>query len=270
MKNKIINIFNPQRLGLLLKRDAYSGYRGTLIAMGAVFGIMMLTSLLSAWVKGNPFLYQGFFPALLFVGGFIVTSLSFRELHQNGRSYLYLTLPGSHLEKFISKLLVTSVGYAAGTLLYLTVVSALCEGLNHLIFGRGNGLFNPFNREVLLAAAAYLVVQSVFIVGSTYFRKMAFLKTVLALNIITIAFGILGGVFGWILFKPYIEMARANPEYVTLLEQYFKQCDLSRIFENRIIPAGLGFFRAMQIIFWALLAPAGWLISYFRLSETEV
>ena len=270
MKAKIIDLFNPKRFGLLIKRDALTGYRGTLISMGAGFGVILLMSIISAWQNGEPDLYQGLFGVILFLGGFIVTSLSFREIHQNGRSYLYLTLPGSHLEKFVSKLLISSVGYAAAALAYTMAASLLSEGINLLIFGRGNGLFRPFEREIFITIAAYLVAQSFFLVGSVYFRKLSFLKTVLAVNVIAIAFGILGGVFGWFLFRPYIEMGRMNPEYFRALEQYAETFNFADAFEMRIKPWGMVMYRTCQVIFWGLLAPTCWIISYFRLSEKEV
>ena len=106
-----IGTFSPQRLWLLIKRDITIGYRGTLIAAAAVGGFVLLFSLLSAIDTRNDPYYYGMYAALLFLGGYIVTSLAFREVHREESGTFYLTLPGSALEKYLSKLLVTSVGY---------------------------------------------------------------------------------------------------------------------------------------------------------------
>ncbi len=112
-----------RRFGRLLLRELAHGYRGLLIAMAAVAGGVIVISAigaLAASAGGAPVGtvigdgYFGFFQALLFLGGFIVTSLAFREVWQNGSGLAYLMLPGSLFEKFLVKLLMTSVGFAAG------------------------------------------------------------------------------------------------------------------------------------------------------------
>ena len=150
-----MNNFSVRRLGLLLRRDFSVGYKSVFIAMAAVGGFVILVSVLSALVrKFGPIHFQLYLP-LLFLGGFIVTSLIFKELHLNGQGVFYMTLPGSNLEKFLSKLLVTSLGYAFGSLFFYTAVSSAAEGINRVIFGYGHAFFNPFTRQVLLFPVAW-------------------------------------------------------------------------------------------------------------------
>ena len=258
--------FQPRRLWLLLKRDLMNGYKGLLIAMASVGGAVILISMLKTWTRSSDPFYTGFFGALLFIGGYIVTSLAFRELHQNGRGYLYLTLPGSLLEKLTSKLLITSLGYALGCLVFMSAVSGLSEGINRLIFDRGHALFNPFSRDILFATAFYLVTQSVFLLGSVCFRKLALLKTVLALNITLIAFSAVIGLFAWLISLGLLDRGIPKPEVMAL----FKDIQFEMNFSIIMAPAAEGFLVALRIIFWGLLAPAAWTISYLRLGETEV
>ncbi|MBA7631926.1 hypothetical protein ES703_39463 [subsurface metagenome] len=265
-KRNIKGIFSLRRFVLLLKRDFSSGYRSVLIAMAAVAGFAILVSVLSMLRRSNGEFHLSLYTNLLFIGGFIVTSLAFKELHQNERSYFYLTLPGSRLEKFASKLLVTSLGYAVGTLFFYTAVAALSEGINKLIFGYGHPFFNPFRLEVLLRVAVYLVTQSIFLVGSTYYRKMAFLKTSLVTILLIIGFGIVGFLTLYLMFRGHFHDVYLDPRIRAVLDELNRsgrlEVDLRAVAE--------GFLLALKILFWAVMAPVCWVIGYLRLSETEV
>ena len=113
-----------RRLGLLLRRDFSAGYKSVIIAMAAVGGVVFLVTVVTAFGRQLGGMHRSLYLPLLFIGGYIVTSLTFKELHLNGQSVFYLALPGSSLEKFVSKLMVTSVGYAFGSLFFYTAVSA--------------------------------------------------------------------------------------------------------------------------------------------------
>jgi hypothetical protein len=256
--------FSIRRLGLLLRRDFSVGYRSVFIAMAAVGGFVILASLLSALGgQTGPIHFRMYF-LLLFLGGYIVTSMIFKELHTGSQNLVYLTLPGSSLEKYASKLLVSSLGYAAGSLLFYTAVSAASEGLNRLIFDRGHELFNPFTRPVLLAVAVYLVTQAVFLVGSVYFRKLAFIKTNLVLGLygLTVVFVVMLAV--WILFRAYAAGTHFD------LQPYFQRLGGSGELQAELKPVAEKFLLAARVIFWAVTAPLCWIIGYLRLRETEV
>jgi hypothetical protein len=257
--------FSPRRLWLLLRRDFSNGYRAVLIAMAAVGGLVLLLTVVSSLGRVQPFRHASLFIQVLFVGGIVISSLSLREIHQDGQSILYLTLPGTSLEKFLSKLLVSSVGYALGALIYYTAVSSAGEGLNRLLIGAGHPFFNPFARNVLLATVTYLVVQSVFLAGSAFFRRLAFLKTALFLILFGIGLSIIIGVamrflladFGW-------RGGTLN------LGPYFGQLQQGGPAEAALLPLFKGFLLALKILFWGFLAPVCWLAGYLRLAETEV
>jgi hypothetical protein len=257
-------VLDLRRLALLLRRDFSGGYRGVIIAMAAVGGFILLSSLVSALSRELSPMHPTLYAQLLFIGGFIVTSLAFKELHLNAQSVFYLTLPGSALEKFLSKLLVTSLGYAAGSLLFYTGVSAAAEAINRLIFGYGHPFFNPFDRNILLAVAVYLVSQSVFLVGSVYFRRLAFIKTSLYIVLFGIVLSVVAGLAVWLIFRDYAEGRHI------LFEPYLNQLKMNGDMQSVLQPLAEGFARAAKIVFWAAVAPVGWIIGYLRLRETEV
>jgi hypothetical protein len=256
--------FSLRRLVMLLRRDFISGYKSVFIAMAAVGGFVILVSVVSAFGRELGPIHEPMYYPLLFLGGYIVTSLTFKELHLNGQSVFYLTLPGSSLEKYLSKLLVTSAGYAFGSLFFYTAVSSAAEGINRLIFGYGHPFFNPFERTALIAMAVYLVTQAVFLVGSVYFRKLAFIKTNLYIWLFGIVVVILVAVIGWLIFRDYAVGNRIE------LDPYFQRLGESGELQTVLGPMAEKFWHVARVLFWGVMAPVCWLISYLRLRETEV
>ena len=259
-----MNTFSFRRLGLLLRRDASTGYKSVFIAMAAVGGFVLLVSVVSVLGRELGPIHAPMYYPLLFLGGYIVTSLTFKELHMNGRGVFYLTLPGSALEKFLSKLLVTSLVYAFGSLFFYTAVSSAAEGINRLVFGYGHPFFNPFTRTTLTVIAVYIVTQAVFLVGSIYFRKLAFIKTNLYLWLFAIAVVIIIALIGWAIFRDYAIGQRIN------LDPYFQRIGESGQLQTVLGPLADKFLQAAKVLFWGLMAPVCWVISYLRLRETEV
>ena len=82
-----------------------------------------------------------------------------------------------------------------------TIQAAVSELINRAVFGFGHSLFNPFRRDVLTLVLVYLVLQGVFLVGSVYFRKLAFVKTSLFMMGVVVGLAVvLGAVTGAILW----------------------------------------------------------------------
>jgi len=262
--------FKPRRFAQLVLRDLASGYRSMLVAMAAVAGTVIMISALTVLglktagsVTGVWNFHTNLFNNLLFLGGFIVTSLAFREARQNGGGIFYLTLPASSLEKFASKLLTTSVGYALGSTVFYTAVAAASEGINRLIFGFGNPFFNPFDLRVLEAIGYYLVAQSVFLLGSVWWRKTAFLKTWGSLMAVAFGVALVGWVAIRIAFARYLHGPEVDLGTIPGLGALMLQAQSGH---GLLVDIG----RVLRIVFLAGTAPVCWLIGWLRLREIEV
>jgi hypothetical protein len=262
--------FKPRRFAQLLLRDLAGGYRSMLVAMAAVGGSVILLSALTVLgmslgsSRAGAWSYHyNLYNSLLFLGGFIVSSLAFREIRQNGGGIFYLTLPASAIEKYASKLLATSVGYALGSVVFYTAVAAASEGINRLIFGFGNAFFNPFDRSILEALGYYLVAQSVFLLGSIWWRKSAFLKTwgllmAVAVGVAVLMYFTARIAFGWNATEVHDNWLLI-PGWQRLMEQttagYGPLVEIGRI---------------LRIVFLAGTAPVCWIIGWLRLRDIEV
>ncbi len=273
--------WNPRRFGQLLLRELVSGYRGLLIAMAAVGGSLVLITALSAIgiaVGGAPArastgFYFGFYQNLLLLGGFIVTSLAFREVWSNGGGIFYLTIPGSLFEKFVSKLLVTSVGFAVGSTIFFTAAAAVAEGVSYLIAGGGHGFFNPLVPEVLRLMVIYLVTQSLFLVGSIWFRRLAFIKTALWAALFALAAGIVAVIAIRVGLAPHFAWHTVTAGHVQIGGWSLNLANeqLVALFAPGTRGyAGLETFATIGRVAFYLMAPVCWIAAYFRLAEAEV
>jgi hypothetical protein len=268
--NGIERLFSVRRLFLLLRRDFAHGYQAVLIAMAAVGGSLLVLSFLSMLGRPGQEFYSPFYAGLLFLGGFLYTSGAFREMHAQGSGAFYLTLPGTTLEKLLSKLLVTSVGYTAAVLVFVTGMSALSEILNRALFSTGHSLFNPLSPVTLKMAAWYLVLQSAYLLGSVWFRKVVFLKTLLAEIVVGIGVAIAAVVIFRVAFGGIVAGGHLRPE----VSQFFSLEDGSFSLNGHAVDSltriAQVFSTIARVLLWGAFAPVCWVAAYFRLRETEV
>jgi len=256
---KTDNVFNIRRFWLLLKNDILSNYRSFLISVGAVFGVLLLINVSSVGSADEWNFHEVFFPLTLFIGGFIATSRAFNDLHHKQKSYAYVTLPASRFEKLLSKLLVTTIGYTLATAMLYYLFSVIAIVVTLPFFSMHHAAFNPFDPLILKIVAIYLITQSVFLFGALYFKSYNFIKTILTLygiNILLALFSLLVAriCFGNLFAHPPMDfMAFESLRFQAFLA---KSGDILLI--------------VVKVIFWGLMAPFFWILSYLRLSETEV
>ncbi len=264
-----------RRIGNLLIKDLVEDYRSIAIALGAITGVLLLNYLLSGidgggsnravelfgGGGGNTPLLLTYFALTLFIGGFIITSRAFTELHTKSRNHDWLMLPASPIEKFLSRLLLSSLGVGLGSIIYFFLFSLLGSGITAIVFGRAYPLFNPADGTVWLMVLHYIVLQSLFFAGAVYFKKAHFIKTVLVLTAFVFVVALLlAGVARIVFWREFSHLTAGGN---------FANLDFSPI-ELRLKSAGQVVSVVSQIVYWALLAPVFWVFSYFRLSEAEV
>ena len=238
---------NPKRLWFLIRNDVLFFYRSTLISVGTVTAVLLLFFLVSTASGRQSGTYLSIFGLILFFGGFLFTSSSFSDLHDKHKCTLFLTLPGSNLEKFLGKLILTSVGYAVGVLVFFYLFTLLVSGLNLLLFKRSLTPFNPFQVAVFEYIGAYLVTQSIFLLGAIFFKTRAFIKTVLSISGFFLALTVFTFFVLWIFYKDLFTGR------VVIETFHFESIAHSRHMIATIV----------QILFWVVLAPFFWLVGYY-------
>lgn len=244
------NNFSINRLHHFVLRQLTLNTYPALIAYGAVFGLLLIISLLTAYFNaGHIDNLKGLYLTVFMAGGFIFTSMIFSEMHTPQKSYAYLTLPVSASEKLIGSWLLSSPVF-----IVVFSVSIFIIGLiSGAVANRPQFSMELFDHDYFIVVAVYLVTQTIFFLGAVYFRKNNFLKTLLALFALAAVLSAYSGLIFWILFGNNMEGMNENVSFGT-----FK--GTIEFLAEQVIP----------FIFWYLLGPFMLVVSYFRLKERQV
>ena len=256
------NHFSPRRFLLLFKRDLIQGYKVLLITSAAVIGTLLLILLLSSAGKTGEDFHEGLFLPLLWLGGLIFTSLCFKESHSVNQIHQWLMTPASPLEKFMEKLLLSTVFYVLALLAGFFLATCLNSLIYLMIFKQTVPLFNPAQSWLWFNIGHYMIIQSIFFLGAVWFRKYNFVKTVLSLNVVQILLAMaVGGIAALAYWGPIKEAAGGNAHFFVQGGQI--------IFQNfhRLNPFLL---TVLKFIYFGLIAPFFWFLSWLRMREIEV
>ncbi len=184
-----VSRFSLSRFKLVLKRYMVLNQRTWIIGFLSVGGFLLLISILP-YISDMINLTGGGFSsirdtAIFFyvLGGLLLTSMIFNEIHTPNSAFQFLTLPATTFEKLASVWFATTIVYtlaAISGIFVLSVIYETVEGINLGIWSRFS-LFNPFQPQILSTILSYLFYQSIFLLGAVYFRKNNFLKTFLVI-----------------------------------------------------------------------------------------
>jgi hypothetical protein len=191
---------------------------------------------------------------VLLYTGRIFGNLAHKESAQH-----YLMIPASTSEKLIVNLFLSHIYYVllllvflvSGILLRAFILSPFCETFNCFSFLDAKKSMFSFSSYV-----SFLSFQSILAFGSVYFRKNAFIKTLLSI-----------AAFFFFLVMLVIFIFRLNPDSLTPLMDEFKVMQESFMI-NRMLNYKTSF--CISTIIYIVITCFFWMLSYFRLRETEV
>ena len=251
--------FNINRLGLLLKRFFTENKQRELTFWGITTVVFLVMHL--AGPQEKSIAVQIF----LFISGFIFAARMFKVFDYTPGGMHYLLIPATHLEKIITAILLTTfyffimllITYVIGTTLGITIGN-LYWGTNNplhfeLLQSAGNySIYGQSDMSLLNTFITFAGVQSVFMLGSIYFKGNAVGKTMLVIIVISFALGLIE---------------------VLLLKVTFGTYHLNGQSFNLTVPPGENLFPDLKIVVDILkyaLIPFFWIVSYFRLTEKQV
>jgi hypothetical protein len=231
----------------------YRSRKAILMTFVITFGLLF-TGLILETVFGYKKVFESHpssYAFALLVGGFILSSLTFNDLGNSLRRYNYLILPASTLEKFLSMWFLTCICWIVVFTITFIVYSLIANTIGHLLFRNMTYLaFVPLGRVPLGAIKFYIVLQGIFLIGAVNFRGYVFPKTILTL----LLFGLVCGI---IFYCVMTGLFHSDSE---ILAEYKP-------------PKGTAGYQLWQVIiwlFWWVLPPLCWVITYLGLKEQEV
>jgi len=231
----------------------------------------------------------------LFLCGCLYGSTLFAELGSKTRGLNFLVVPASHLEK-----LVCTLFYAV--LVFFVCYTAIFYGVDILLVKASNAVgynywvkhhlpgntfapqqvFNVFaspnqrpNEQdfMLYFLFAYFVLQAAFILGSVYFTRFNFIKTVIACLLIAMAMTFIAGKLIAPILPPgsYYHGINSYQVYTT---KNAASGDGIMIYSDAVTDKLVTLPEWISPVLLFLLqyafAPLFWLATYFRLKEKEI
>lgn len=238
------NTFSLQRQQQVMFRQFSLQKSRILLYVAGIFGIYLLINLAFAFTQPASIggAIDGFKP-ILWIGGFVFTSQIFNELNSRQQSYALLTLPASPLEKLLAAWFISGPVLA----LLVSLGCYLITLLGFLVAGVPLTEVDFFNEAFKDKIVAYLIMQTVFLWGSAYFKNHNFGKTILSLVVLGVAVGI------YIFFLMRTSMLWSDIEHTTITSSGRPE-----------------WLRQMGGFFLMLLGPYMLLTTYFTIKERQV
>ncbi|WP_207514909.1 hypothetical protein [Longitalea luteola] len=272
------DVFNLNRWLLYIGKHWNENKRKYGLSLSAIGGLLVLWfSFLMLTNKRHPLneeiqaitYYVG-----LYLTGTLYASLIFSELGEGPKAIHYLMMPASILEKLLSAILYGVVlFFVCYTIVFYAVDFIMIKVANGFISGEMERQHLPFrpmelvnvfvgrngNPVIFYMLLMYFAAQSVFLLGSVYFVKFHFIKTLVAGLIVFLilvffvhkvldSFMPNGG-----FFEPFTVYRAYDPVHGEVMVQ---------------LPEWLS--SIMLFLMKYSLAPCLWVVAYFRLKEKEV
>lgn len=231
------------------------------MAILAVVGILSLVLAMFVLTSGNYYQEDGLYIIYLiglFIIGCILASVAFGMLGDKAKGGFWLSLPASHLEKLITVVFFTTV-------VFFVVYSACFFGLKSLAMAYienkvakdpasyhlrlvqwgGERETDGFGFVFKLFLCIFFAVQALFLMGSAYFGKYAFIKTIIIAAIIIFC-------FVWYTYQLSEWLVPKNVYTGDFMVPSKKTIDV------------------LQWVVRLVWAPMFWVITWFRLKEKEL
>ena len=215
--NATKNTFSLTRLGLLLKREYSVNWKQHVYRLLAIYGTFLVT-LFMTMLTNDPYTPSAqtihhFTDIVAFVCGvvsMVYLSQMMKPMETKTSRINYLMLPATNAEKFVSRLLMATVGFWITAIVALAFATAsryifmpfmyVNPDLYHPIFGNVMAELFDFSCQALdikgfiisdFEAGMFVVMlviwgYTIYMLGGNIWYKNAFIKTVAAMTVITI------------------------------------------------------------------------------------
>ena len=257
---KLTNYIQTKRFGLMLRTDIQGEIRPLGFATATALGLLILNTIVNLFQRDRGEyldLHEVQFPLYFLLAGCLLASLSFFRLQSKERATMYLSIPASQLEKFLSRWIISLPVYVVlGLLTYL-----IADGISGILAGM-SGIewehFQLFSKETWETLRVFILLHSLFMLGALFFKKYAPVTTPLSLLGIAVGFGFLTILIFRIVFWEFFEGWELRPPPATRpgegLDNFARET-------GPILLKWIG-FGALPVFFW--------ITAYLKLTEKEV
>jgi ABC-type antimicrobial peptide transport system permease subunit len=231
------------------------------MAVLAMIGIIAIVLAFYAATGGYHYMEDPFYVFYLiglYIFGCILASVSFGMLGDKAKGGFWLSLPASHAEKLITVILFTTVAffvvYSVCFFALKSVAVAFIENrvaenpdLYHFQRTRWTGPTETdgFGFPFKMFMYGFFALQALFLMGSAYFSKYAFIKTIIIAALVILT-------FAW---------------YTYNLGEWLSENNRNVNFKYQPSKTTIDTFLWIVKLIWA---PIFWTVTWFRLKEKEL
>lgn len=261
------DIFSGKRFWLLFKKTLLEKQ----VQLMGLIGLTMLLSLLMYAVlktaAGMGEAQDFSFVFGLVGGGSFLASFVFNYFYSNASGSSYLTLPASHLEKWLCGVIITGIIFTTLFLLFYRVIDFAFVRAFHNSLNPNDPDYKDTYASVenfplngFVAGKSYIMFLNftgIMLLGSLYFNKSSFIKIALIVSFLYIGGYFLNQVIAKGIFS---EVDKALPYYCVFIA-------VGKDFGKVQLPASAS--NAVDIGLIYVLPAIFWLTTYVRLREKE-
>jgi hypothetical protein len=264
--------FSLTRLGLLIKKQWTDHSKLYLLSMLAILGLMVVALFLWSIIPSGGMNDRNYevttvlFFVGLFVTGCIFSGMTFADLAQRTTGIYYLSVPATALEKLVCAILYSQVFY---NLLYVVGFFAL-RGLALSILAMHPEInvhhysTNENDKEIFYyLGLAYASLQTLFLLGSIYFERFAFVKTIVSgILVLLVTF-----LFGRYVVYPIMPQGHFEGNHAQFV---FEKGDGIVSKTKMVFGYPDWLLNTLVFLFRYIWVPAFWTVTYFRLKEKQL
>jgi hypothetical protein len=249
------NIFNTSRFLFLFKRDIYENYKfilGTIFTVLSIFSVIILINVIIDPGDKNVSDVKGIFYASFFISAVFISGMAFSDFRNKEKTMLYLTLPASNFEKFLSNFLLTTIVFYIVFTIAFAIFNLLDIAIIKAITNTKINFFFPLDSSITDFFKVIIPTQSILLAGSATFKKTPLFFTTLYTFIFSLTLSII------ILVITYYFIA-TNIEYQKGVFIFLDSNDTDNIISFKIIRIFIQYF--MPVLFW--------IVTYLKIKEKE-
>ena len=260
--------FNFQRFLLLMKVEWAEKGRIQVLTAGLLLAFLLMLMLPVVFFdEYKPFVTDLQTTALIMVvvfGGSLYTNLAFSQYGPRDKGMAALMVPASHLEKFLTPLVLSLIVIVPLMVLFLWLHNWTIDYSNARLPAT-----DPQYRKMPLAVLQsfvvfYILIQGVFFLGSLYFTRSSYVKVATALVVITLVFAAANkGIVWFLLADAGVTSFSAAP--FTSWDTYF---DGTTNHTYRV--SYMETIQNLMHLIPILITICLWYITYVRLKEKEI
>ena len=276
------NIFDIKRFGLVFRKDLMENLKRYTLLFLTMFSIMASVIISMTWnycnKLGESSHYNGaahnlallvFISFALLAGGLLFASTFMTPMNSKLKRLSYLISPASNFEKFFTRWLIVTIGYILSFFVAMWMADALRVGIISAYYPdleiKFLDLTKLFNPEDVYSAYymapknvftflvfLYFLLQSLFLLGATFWEKSSFVKTFVAISVIIFVYIML---CRWAILLSYEE---GLDGFGRVLASFFHDNGNIVLTSRQLVP----FLSVFTII--------NWVLAFFRFRESEI